>query len=219
MQAVLRLTERKIPQCIMPAISGPRKISLHVFGDAIKAAYCTAVYLVWQHENQSGAHLVSTKTRLPLIRKEMTIPRLEPTAARIAARFWNMVRETLKTWKPEELVLWSDSRGITRAIHLELTVDMTANEFRGTFQGFISIRGAPAAVISDNAKTFLATAKPLKKICVEQELQDLLLANRIDLHFNVAKAPWQGGFFERFVQDHGKCEIKLQRAGKHVDRS
>ena len=25
------------------------------------------------------------------------------------------------------------------------------------------------------------------------------MANRIDWHFNVAKAPWQGGFFERFI--------------------
>ncbi|XP_065069032.1 uncharacterized protein LOC135694282 [Rhopilema esculentum] len=89
--------------------------------------------------------------------------------------------------------------GITRAVHLELTEDMTANEFRGMFRRFISRRGAPATVISDNAKTFLATAKHLKKICVEQELQDFLLANRIDWHFNVAKAPWQGGFFERLV--------------------
>ena len=76
MQFVSRLTELKIPRCIMPAIGGPRKISIHVFGDASKAAYCTAVYLVWHNENQSGAHLVTAKTRLPPIRKEMTIPRL-----------------------------------------------------------------------------------------------------------------------------------------------
>eukprot|EP00795_Rhopilema_esculentum_P004212 gene4212-20399_t len=62
MQAVSRLTELKIPRCIMPAIGGPRKISIHVFGDASKAAYCTAVYLVWHNENQSGAHLVTAKT-------------------------------------------------------------------------------------------------------------------------------------------------------------
>ena len=89
--------------------------------------------------------------------------------------------------------------GITRAVHLELTEDMTAHEFMGMFRRFISRRGAPSTLISDNAKTFLATAKHLKKICAERELQDFLLANCIDWHFNVAKAPWQGGFFERLV--------------------
>ena len=512
MQAVSRLTDLEIPRCIMPASGGPCKISLHVFGDASKVAYCAAVYLAWHNDNQSGAHLVTAKTRLPPIKKEMTIPRLELTAARIAARLLKTVRETLKNWEPEELVLWSDSStvlhwlenrgqyrqfvqrrvdeiqeltkdvklkyvptaenpadlgtrglspqqleqnklwwngpeflvsgnyphqpqmieteeskaeerqsvlpiaeeepslsvdnvvpaanyssygkllrvtalvlrfirclkkkmqpgtqllhveeiqkaeelwikdtqtmlkgrksypqikaqlavieingilhcqgrlqntalpdeskfpmllpqdsrftslliaechkrtrhggvnitlaevrskfwvlkgrqavkqqlrqcmicskrnakpcappqsgqlptervvqgnpfsttgvdfagpihlkneekayvalftcGITRAVHLELTEDMTAHEFMGMFRRFISRRGAPSTVISDNAKTFLATAKHLKKICAERELQDFLLANRIDWHFNVAKAPWQGGFFERLV--------------------
>ena len=511
-QAVSRLTDLEIPRCIMPASGGPCKISLHVFGDTSKVAYCAAVYLAWHNDSQSGAHLVTAKTRLPPIKKEMTIPRLELTAARIAARLLKTVRETLKNWEPEELVLWSDSRtvlhwlenrgqyrqfvqrrvdeiqeltkdvklkyvptaenpadlgtrglspqqleqnklwwngpeflvsgnyphqpqmieteeskaeerqsvlpiaeeepslsvdnvvpaanyssygkllrvtalvlrfirclkkkmqpgtqllhveeiqkaeelwikdtqmmlkgrksypqikaqlavieingilhcqgrlqntalpdeskfpillpqdsrftslliaechqrtrhggvnitlaevrskfwvlkgrqavkqqlrqcmicskrnakpcappqsgqlptervvqgnpfsttgvdfagpihlkneekayvalftcGITRAVHLELTEDMTAHEFMGMFRRFISRRGAPSTVISDNAKTFLATAKHLKKICAERELQDFLLANRIDWHFNVAKAPWQGGFFERLV--------------------
>ena len=70
---------------------------------------CAAVYLAWHNDNQSGAHLVTAKTRLPPIKKEMTIPRLELTAARIAARLLKTVRETLKNWEPEELVLWSDS--------------------------------------------------------------------------------------------------------------
>ena len=70
--------------------------------------------------------------------------------------------------------------GITRAVDLELTEDTTAHEFMGMFRRFISRRGTPSTVISDNAKTFLATAKRLKKICAERELQDFLLANRID---------------------------------------
>eukprot|EP00795_Rhopilema_esculentum_P004207 gene4207-20394_t len=129
MQAVSRLTELKIPRCIMPAIGGPRKISIHVFGDASKAAYCTAVYLVWHKENQSGAHLVTAKTRLPPIRKEMTIPRLELTAARIAARLLKTVRETLKNWELEELVLWSDSSTVLHWL-----------ENRGQYRQFVQRR-------------------------------------------------------------------------------
>ena len=69
---------------------------------------------------------------------------------------------------------------ISRAVHLELTEDMTAPEFMGMFRRFISRCGAPSTVISDNAKTFYATAKHLKKICAERELQDFLLANCFD---------------------------------------
>lgn len=53
---------------------------------------------------------------------------------------------------------------VTRAVHLELTPDMTAVEFQATLQRFISRRGAPVTIISDNAKTFQSTGKQLKKI-------------------------------------------------------
>ena len=126
---VSRLTDLKIPRCIMPASNGPCKISLHVFGDASKVAYCAAVYLAWHNENQSGAHLVTAKTRLPPIKKEMTIPRLELTAARIAARLLKTVRETLKIWEPEELVLWYDSSTVLHWL-----------ENRGQYRQFVQRR-------------------------------------------------------------------------------
>eukprot|EP00112_Aurelia_sp_Birch-Aquarium-sp1_P014603 Seg3166.2 transcript_id=Seg3166.2/GoldUCD/mRNA.D3Y31 product="hypothetical protein" protein_id=Seg3166.2/GoldUCD/D3Y31 len=129
MQAVSRLTDLKIPRCIMPASGGQRKISLHVFGDAIKVAYCAAVYLVWHNENQSGVHLITAKTRLSPIRKEMTIPRFELTAARIAARLLKTVRETLKNCKPEELVPWSESSTVLHWL-----------EKRGQYRQFVQRR-------------------------------------------------------------------------------
>ena len=128
-QAVSRLTDLEIPRCIMPASGGPCKISLHVFGDASKVAYCAAVYLAWHNDSQSGAHLVTAKTRLPPIKKEMTIPRLELTAARIAARLLKTVRETLKNWEPEELVLWSDSSTVLHWL-----------ENRGQYRQFVQRR-------------------------------------------------------------------------------
>ena len=54
---------------------------------------------------------------------------------------------------------------VTRAVHLELTRDMTALEFRVILQRFASRRGAPSTVINDNAKTFKSTGKHLEKIC------------------------------------------------------
>ena len=83
---------------------------------------------------------------------------------------------------------------VTRAVHLELTRDVTALEFRVILQQFASRRGAPNTVISDNAKTFESTEKHLKIMCDNKELQGFLAAKRIEWIFNVSKAPWQGGF-------------------------
>ena len=54
-------------------------------------------------------------------------------------------------------------------------------------------------MISDNAKTFLSTSKHLKKIFQKPELERYLTKNRISWKFITAKAPWQGGFYERLV--------------------
>ena len=89
--------------------------------------------------------------------------------------------------------------GITRGTHLELVEDMSAPEFIGMLQRFISRRGAPKQMISDNAKTFLFTSKHLKKICQKPELESYLTRNRISWKFITAKAPWQGGFYKRLV--------------------
>ena len=89
---------------------------------------------------------------------------------------------------------------VTRAVHLKLTKDITATEFRVVLQRFVSRRGAPSTVISDNAKTFKSTGKQLKKICDHKNWQGYLTTKRIDWIINVSKAPWQGGFFERLVK-------------------
>ena len=52
---------------------------------------------------------------------------------------------------------------VTRAIHLELTYDLSASSFLNALKRFASRRGTISLIISENAKTFKATAKPLKK--------------------------------------------------------
>ena len=90
--------------------------------------------------------------------------------------------------------------GITRGMHFELVEDMSAPEFIGMLQRFISRRGAPKQMISNNAKTFLSTSKHLKKIYQKPELESYLTRNRISWKFITAKAPWQvGGFYKRLV--------------------
>ena len=73
----------------------PEKMSLHVFADASQTAYCAAVYLVVTSPQGRFSNLLTAKTRLPPLKKELTIPRLELTAARIAARLVATVKEAL----------------------------------------------------------------------------------------------------------------------------
>ena len=63
---------------------------------------------------------------------------------------------------------------------------------------FISRRGSPKLIISDNGTSFISS-----------EVQNFA-ANKINSwQFNVASAPWQGGFFERLVKSVKRCLKKI----------
>ena len=51
----------------------------------------------------------------------------------------------------------------TRAVHLKLCKDMTAEEFERRLKEFVVRRGAPDLIVSDNAKTFQA----MKKVAID----------------------------------------------------
>jgi hypothetical protein len=88
----------------------------------------------------------------------------------------------------------------TRAVHLELTRTLSVESFLQAFRRFTSRRGVPATMISDNAKTFKASDRELRKVCRSTEVQQYLTNNRITWKFIVEKASWWGGFYERMVQ-------------------
>ena len=58
---------------------------------------------------QSLLNLVAAKTRLVSVKKKMTMPRLELTAARLAVRLATSVKEVLSSYVIEECHMWSDS--------------------------------------------------------------------------------------------------------------
>lgn len=88
---------------------------------------------------------------------------------------------------------------LSRAIHLELLTDLTAEGFIRSFKRFVARRGRPSTIYSDNAKGFVAAAKWLKKIMTEEKLQNYLAHHDIKWKFNLPKAPWWGGQFERLI--------------------
>ncbi len=83
---------------------------------------------------------------------------------------------------------------VVRAVHLDLVPDQTTPAFRRSFKRFVARRGLPRQIVSDNGKTFKAAAKAIREV------------NWI---FNVPKAPWWGGVFERLVRCVKRCLRKM----------
>ena len=88
---------------------------------------------------------------------------------------------------------------LTRAICLELLPDQTLERFLPTLKKFIARRGRPEKIYSDNFSTFVAAAKWIKKAIQNEAVHDFLANNEINWKFNLSRAPWWGGQFERMV--------------------
>ena len=90
---------------------------------------------------------------------------------------------------------------VTRAIHLELVLNMSTSTFIRALKRFSARRGLPRRILSDNAKTFKAAAKTLRNMFKDPEVQSYLSQSCVQWSFNLEKAPWWGGVFERLVRD------------------
>ena len=87
----------------------------------------------------------------------------------------------------------------TRAIHLELLRDLTTMEFVYVLRRFISCHSIPSLVISGHGTNFVDTDNFLKTVFEEPEVKAYLDNNQIKWKFITARAPWQGGFYERLI--------------------
>ena len=88
----------------------------------------------------------------------------------------------------------------TRAVHLDLVIDMTATTFIRSFRRFSARRGVPSMMISDNAKTFKAASKILRQLLETPVAKRYFSQIGVQWSFNLEKAPWWGGLFERMIK-------------------
>ena len=95
------------------------------------------------------------------------------------------------------LVLFACS--LTRALYLEVLPNQETTTFLGSLKRLIAGRGRPTTIFSDNGKTFVGAAHWLKEIQKDEHLQAYLAEERITWRFNLSRAPWWGGQFERLV--------------------
>lgn len=95
------------------------------------------------------------------------------------------------------VVLYSCS--LTRGVFLELLPSLETGDFIKSLKRFIARRGRPSKVYSDNGKTFVAAAKWLKKVQKDEKFHSFLSDQSITWQFNLSRAPWWGGHFERLI--------------------
>lgn len=92
---------------------------------------------------------------------------------------------------------------VTRAIHLELTRDLTTKSFLLAFRRFVSRRGLCSIVYSDNARTFKAADSELKAmwgVLSHTEVKNFYATKGIQWRYIVERGAWWGGFYERMVR-------------------
>ena len=98
---------------------------------------------------------------------------------------------------------------VTRAIHLELECNLSAETFLRCLRRFAARRGVPNLIVSDNAKTFKAAEKALRNLYNQTRVKSELETKRITWRFNLERAPLWGGFFERMVRSVKRCLRKV----------
>jgi hypothetical protein len=76
---------------------------------------------------------------------------------------------------------------------------LDTQKFIESFKEFIAQKGRPSKVYSDNAKTFVSAANWLRSAQNDEKFNEFLSKNRIRWQFNLSRAPWWGGQFERLV--------------------
>ena len=98
---------------------------------------------------------------------------------------------------------------VTRAVHLDIVPDLSTETFIRCIKRFAARRGLPRKFISDNGKTFKAAAKRIKAVFSQEVVQTYLSGLGVEWTFNIEKAPWWGGVFERMVKSTKRCLRKM----------
>ena len=98
---------------------------------------------------------------------------------------------------------------VVRAVHLDLVPDMSTAAFLRSFRRFTARRGLPQRMLSDNAKTFKAADEAIQTLLADWNLTDHLSTLGVEWTFNLPRAPWWGGVFERLIKSTKRCLRKI----------
>ena len=111
---------------------------------------------------------------------------------------------------------------VTRAVHLEIVMELTSKAFLATLNRFIARRGIPAEVFSDNGSNFIGAPAELKNMYqLAQDRSSAALiqwssTKSIKWHFSHGRAQHFGGLWEAAV--HSMKTLPHKTIGKQVLR-
>lgn len=91
----------------------------------------------------------------------------------------------------------------TKAVHLEAVSDLSSSAFLASLRRFVSRRGLPSDIYSDNGKNFKGVANHIKQlfqIIRSEDIQNFSTSNFINWHFIPPYAPHFGGIWEAAVK-------------------
>ena len=86
----------------------------------------------------------------------------------------------------------------TRGVVLDLVPDASAETFINSLAKFISRRGCPQIILSDNGSQFIADIT-----------QIFVAIKNVKWDFNLINAPWYGSFWERLTGQIKRCLKKV----------
>ena len=99
----------------------------------------------------------------------------------------------------------------SKAVHIEITTDLTCESFLNCLRRFTARRGLPKTLYSDNGKSFVAANKELKlahkaflDTANKNEMNSYMLDHNIDWKFMPPRAPHFGGLHEAAVKSMKK---------------
>ena len=93
----------------------------------------------------------------------------------------------------------------TRAIHLELLPDQSAEQFVLALVRFCNVYGIPEAIYSDNAHSFTSGALIMSKVFTSDEFKSAFGVHSIK-HIRIPLgAPWVGSVWERCIRTVKSC--------------
>ncbi|XP_049874134.1 uncharacterized protein LOC126372431 [Pectinophora gossypiella] len=98
----------------------------------------------------------------------------------------------------------------TRAVHLELVCDLSTDAYLLTLKRFISRRGKPVEIFSDNGRNFVGLMNEFSKFIsnCSKEISDYAIERNIKFTFIPPYAPHFGGLWEAGVKS---CKYHLRR--------
>ena len=126
-------------------------------------------------------------------------PLPEDRTAVVGIDFTGPIRYKQKKKSEKKAYLAIFTCSLSRAVHLELLTNLETQKFIACLKHFIAHQGRPRVVYSDNRGTFIKTSKWLRQLRKDEHLQGLLNEYEIKWKFNLSRAPWWGGHFERLI--------------------